>query len=148
MGPLASGLGSSRARLAHRCGPLGFAKALDQLIVLSSAELKIGHISTMVGVNSIRTGTQPPGILAWAAFTAYNRTRDKRISRNGVRGVHSRQSLAFQHLEKGVGHQRATNDVWTGAVDVAIVNVVGRSVSHTLTWVVRPVHCVVVHILT
>ena len=44
--------------------------------------------------------------------------------------------------------QGATNDVWTGAVDIVIVNVVGRSVSHTLTWVVRPVHCVVVHVLT
>ena len=37
----------------------------------------------------------------------------------------------------------STNYMWTGAVDIVIVNVVGRSVSHTLTWVVRPVHCVV-----
>ena len=44
--------------------------------------------------------------------------------------------------------QGAANDVWTGAVDIVVVNVVDRSVSHTLTWVVRTVYCVVVNILT
>ena len=38
-------------------GPLGLAKALDQLTVLFRAALKIGLISTMVGVNSSRAGT-------------------------------------------------------------------------------------------
>lgn len=58
-------------------GPLGLAKAIGQLTVLFDAALKIGHLPTMVGVNQIKEGTQPPGILTWAAFAAYNRTGDK-----------------------------------------------------------------------
>ena len=41
------------------------------------AGLKLGHLPTMVGTDEIRPGTQPPGILTWAAYTAYKRTGDR-----------------------------------------------------------------------
>ena len=85
-------------------GPLGLAKALDQKIVLFRAALKIGHISTMVGVNSIRTGTQPPGILTWAAFTAYNRTGDEEFLATAYEEC--AQNNHWYFLEKGTGPPR------------------------------------------
>jgi hypothetical protein len=45
--------------------------------VLLQAGLQIGHLPTMVGTDAINPMTQPPGILSWAAFTAYNRTGNK-----------------------------------------------------------------------
>ena len=82
-------------------GPLGLSKALDQLIVLFRAALKIGHISTMVGVNSIKTGTQPPGILTWAAFTAYNRTGDKEFLATAYEACAQNNRWYFNTSKKG-----------------------------------------------
>ena len=55
-------------------GPLGLAKALDQLGVLLLGGLKVGHLPAMVGTDEVKIGTQPPGVLTWAAYTAYSRT--------------------------------------------------------------------------
>eukprot|EP00662_Eupelagonemidae_sp_cell21_P050345 gene50345-11283_t len=58
-------------------GPRALAKAQDQLLVLTTAGRKVGHIPRVVGTAGIETTTQPPGILTWAALVVYNRTQDK-----------------------------------------------------------------------
>ncbi|EGD74272.1 hypothetical protein PTSG_06281 [Salpingoeca rosetta] len=57
-------------------GSRALAKAKDQLTVLTTAGVAVGHIPRVVGATVIEKTTQPPGILTWAALVIYNRTRD------------------------------------------------------------------------
>jgi len=56
--------------------PRSLQKAQDQIIILTTAGLKAGHIPGSLGIMA-GGGTQAPGILTWAALAVFNQTGDQ-----------------------------------------------------------------------